>query len=227
VNILAAILVIASTSLHITVWPDGADNPGKRTYSLNCAPATGTLPHRADACTTLLKLQRPFAPTPPNKMCTQIYGGPQEALVTGSFRGNLVRARFSRKDGCEIARWNRVRSLFPKVASASLNITVWPDGAGSTGERTYTLSCAPAAGTLPNRADACTTLLKLEHPFAPTPPNTACTQIYGGPQEALVTGSFRGNVVSARFSRKDGCEIARWNRVRFLFPGAVVSAHSR
>ena len=111
-NILAAILVVASTSLHITVWPDGAGNPGKRTYTLNCAPAAGTLPHRADACTTIMKLQRPFAATP-NKMCTQIYGGPQEALVTGSFRGNLVRARFSRKDGCEIERWNRVRFLFP------------------------------------------------------------------------------------------------------------------
>ena len=36
---------------------------------------------------------------------------------------------------------------------------------------------------------------------------------------------FRGKLVRARFSRKDGCEIARWNRVVFLFPGA--SANSR
>jgi hypothetical protein len=226
-NILAAILVVASTSLHITVWPNGADNPGKRTYTLRCTPAAGTLPHCIDACTTLMKLQRPFAATPPNTMCTQIYGGPREALVTGTYRGNLVRARFSRKDGCEIARWNRVRSLFPRVASTSLNITVWPDGADNAAKRTYTLSCAPAAGTLPHHVDACTTLMKLQRPFAPTPPNIACTQIYGGPQEALVTGSFHGSPVSARFSRKDGCEIERWNRVRFLFPGAVVSANNR
>ena len=53
----------------------------------------------------------------------------------------------------------------------------------------------------------------------------ACTQIYGGPQEALVTGRFRGKLVRVRFSRKDGCEIARWNRVLFLFPSA--SANSR
>jgi hypothetical protein len=115
---LAAILV-ASTSLHITVWPSGAENPGKRVYTLRCAPASGTLPHRAAACTKLMRLERPFAPTPKGVACTQIYGGPQEALVTGRFRGKLIRARFGRKDGCEIARWNRVRFLFPRVVTAA------------------------------------------------------------------------------------------------------------
>jgi hypothetical protein len=47
-------------------------------------------------------------------MCTQIYGGPQEALVTGTFGGRRVWARFSRRNGCEIARWNRIAFLFPK-----------------------------------------------------------------------------------------------------------------
>jgi hypothetical protein len=54
------------------------------------------------------------------------------------------------------------------------------------------------------------------NPFAPTPPATVCTQIYGGPQEALITGTFRGRRVWARFSRRNGCEIARWNRIAFL-----------
>ena len=40
--------------------------------------------------------------------------------------------------------------------------------------------------------------------------------IYGGPQVALVTGTLRGVKVWARFRRRDGCEIARWNRVAFL-----------
>ena len=117
-NVLAAILVV-STSLNITVWPEGSGNPGKRSYTLRCAPAAGTLPHRAAACTKLMKLQRPFAPTPRNVACTQIYGGPQEAFVTGRFRGKLVRARFSRKDGCEIARWNRVGFLFHGTAASA------------------------------------------------------------------------------------------------------------
>jgi hypothetical protein len=111
-NVLAAILV-ASTSLNITVWPHGAGNPGKHNYTLTCAPVRGTLPHRAAACTKLMKVQNPFAPTPKGIACTQIYGGPQEALVTGRFRGNLIRAHFGRKDGCQIARWNRVQFLFP------------------------------------------------------------------------------------------------------------------
>jgi hypothetical protein len=117
-NVLAAILV-AATSLNITVWPDGAGKPGKHTYTLRCAPAAGTLPHRTAACTKLLKLRSPFAPTPAGLACTQIYGGPQEAFVTGRFRGKLVRAHFGRKDGCQIARWNRVQFLFPGASANS------------------------------------------------------------------------------------------------------------
>jgi hypothetical protein len=118
-TILAAILVVASTSLHITVWPDGTGQPAKKVYTLKCAPVGGTLPKRAAACTKLLRATRPFAPTPQGMACTMIYGGPQEALVTGQFRGKLVRARFSRKDGCEIARWNRVLFLFPGASANS------------------------------------------------------------------------------------------------------------
>ena len=109
---LAAIL-LASTTLHITVWPNGQAHPGGKTYSLRCAPVGGTLPRPAAACARLARLARPFAPTPKDTACTQIYGGPQQALVTGRFRGHLIRARFSRTDCCDIARWNRVRFLFP------------------------------------------------------------------------------------------------------------------
>ena len=87
-------------------------------YTLRCAPAAGTLPHSTSACAKLLRLTRPFAPPPRNAACTQIYGGPQEAFVTGRFRGELVRAGFSRKDGCQIGRWNRIAFLFPGVGSS-------------------------------------------------------------------------------------------------------------
>jgi aminoglycoside phosphotransferase (APT) family kinase protein len=110
VNVLAAIL-LASTSLHI-----GLSNTGDRmakTYTLRCDPAGGTLPQPARACRRLAQLKDPFAPTPKGTVCTQIYGGPQIAFVTGRFRGRSVRAHFNRKNGCEIARWNRVRFLFP------------------------------------------------------------------------------------------------------------------
>jgi subtilisin inhibitor-like len=118
-SILATILVVAATSLHITVWPQGQSEPGKKVYTLRCVPPGGTLPRRKAACTSLMRLARPFAPTPSNTACTEIYGGPQEAFVTGRFRGKLVRASFSRKDGCEIARWNRIGFLFPGTVSSA------------------------------------------------------------------------------------------------------------
>jgi len=83
----------------------------------------------------------------------------------------------------------------------------------------WTLRC-PAGGTLPRPARACRRLEALDRPFAPVPKNAACTLIYGGPQVAEVRGTFKGRRVKARFTRTDGCEIARWNRVRFLFPSA-------
>ena len=52
--------------------------------------------------------------------------------------------------------------------------------------------------------------------FAPVDPMTACTEIFGGPQTATVTGRLRGARVDARFSRANGCEIARWERVAKL-----------
>src|ERR671911_651435 len=48
--------------------------------------------------------------------------------------------------------------------------------------------------------------------LAPVPELTPCTSIYGGPAEARVTGTLRGERVDARFSREDGCQIARWDR---------------
>ena len=70
-SILAAILV-ASTSLHITVWPHGQGHAPKRTYTLTCALVGGMLPHLASACAKLAPLKTPFAPTPKEMACTQI-----------------------------------------------------------------------------------------------------------------------------------------------------------
>lgn len=108
-----ATILVASTSLNITAWPDGQGQPGKKSYTLRCALLGGTLPKRAEACEKLSKMTRPFAPVSKNTVCTDLFGGPQEALVTGRLRGYSVRAGFSRKDGCQIARWHRVRFLFP------------------------------------------------------------------------------------------------------------------
>ena len=52
--------------------------------------------------------------------------------------------------------------------------------------------------------------------FEPTPPDTACTQQYGGPEKATVSGTLRGEQVDASFSRENGCEIARWQDAQAL-----------
>jgi Subtilisin inhibitor-like len=100
-----------ATELRLVVWPQGRDAPSF-TRTLRCDPAGGTLRRPGEACRRLGQLERPFAPVPRGIACTQIWGGPQEALVTGTYRGRRVWARFNRSGGCEIARWNRHAFLF-------------------------------------------------------------------------------------------------------------------
>ncbi|MDQ5820423.1 MAG: subtilase-type protease inhibitor [Actinomycetota bacterium] len=118
--VLAATLAVASgaaagggTSLTIKAMPDGGKPGVFKRYTLRCSPAGGTLPQPARACARLARIARPFAPVPGDMACTEIYGGPQEAIVVGTYGGKRVWARFSRTNGCQIARWERVRFLFP------------------------------------------------------------------------------------------------------------------
>jgi hypothetical protein len=107
-------------------------------------------------------------------------------------------------------------ALLAGNSHADLRIAVWPQGPQGQ-RRVWTLRCAPTGGTLPNAAAACERLSRFAaNPFAPVPPRTACTDIYGGPEEALVTGTFRQWRIWARFNRRDGCQIARWKRIGFL-----------
>ncbi|MDQ0209418.1 serine protease inhibitor [Arthrobacter bambusae] len=64
-----------------------------------------------------------FFPVPrPDRICTQQYGGPQVATVTGRFHGREVSSRFSRTDSCEIARWRTMAALLGGVAGSTGNI---------------------------------------------------------------------------------------------------------
>ena len=101
------------------------------------------------------------------------------------------------------------------LAAIVLRITLWPDGLDGA-SHAWTLRCGPVGGTLPDAAAACLTLARLDAPFAPTPPGTACSQVYGGPQVARVIGRFRGRDIWATFRRRDGCETDRWSKIAFL-----------
>jgi len=106
-----------------------------------------------------------------------------------------------------------------EATSTDLKITVWPEGRGEAERDTYTLKCAPARGSLSNAASACTRLLKMTRPFRPVARDRICTDQYGGPQEALVTGTFKGSSVWAVLTLNNGCQISRAKRVGFLLPG--------
>ncbi|MGY1742871.1 MULTISPECIES: SSI family serine proteinase inhibitor [unclassified Blastococcus] len=94
-------------------------------------------------------------------------------------------------------------------------------GDGSPAEE-YTLSCAGGPrGTLPDPRAACEHLAALDAPFAPLPADVVCTEQYGGPQTARVTGRWAGEDVDLALSRTDGCRIAQWDSLGPLLPGPV------
>jgi hypothetical protein len=120
--------------------------------------------------------------------------------------------------GCAVTGVTRT---FAATPATSLTIKIQPDRAKPGEAMRYTLRCNPGRGSLPRPGEACVALARIEKPFAPVRRDVACTEIFGGPQSALVTGVYRGRKVWARFRRNDGCQIARWNRLSFLFPVPV------
>lgn len=99
-----------ATELRISVVAgEGAE---RTTYTLTCDPPGGDHPNPEAACAALAEATDPFAPVPKDRMCTQQYGGPQTATISGTYQGNMIMASFKRTDGCEIARWNALAAVF-------------------------------------------------------------------------------------------------------------------
>ncbi|MDO8106420.1 SSI family serine proteinase inhibitor [Isoptericola sp. b441] len=104
--------------------------------------------------------------------------------------------------------------LSPTGLPARLTVTVDRTGDGDT--RTWSLTCDPPGGAHPDPAWACVAIEQAggASAFDPVPRDTACTQIYGGPQTAHVEGTVDGTPVDADFTRNNGCEINRWNALQ-------------
>ncbi len=100
----------------------------------------------------------------------------------------------------------------------TLQITLWPAGEGQGTAITASLDCDPPAGDLPDPAAACAALAADADALEPVPADTACTMLYGGPEEARITGTLDGAPVEARLSRVDGCNIDRWQRLLPVLP---------
>jgi len=104
-------------------------------------------------------------------------------------------------------------------ARTSLVITYVEDSARPTTAIRWTLRCDPPRGTHPRRSRVCRELARVGwRAFSPVPPGTACAELFGGPQVALIRGRVGGHAVWARLSRADGCQIERWSKVPSLLP---------
>ena len=98
--------------------------PGPESLSgLICRPAeqraTGALVKRAPArrlCSEARNLGALLTTPPPaGRACTQIYGGPQTARITGTIDGRRVDRMFKRTNGCAIQEYARVSKILPPV----------------------------------------------------------------------------------------------------------------
>jgi hypothetical protein len=103
---------------------------------------------------------------------------------------------------------------------ASLTVTSWKTEGRADPAQRVTLRCNPAGGTHPTPVAACRRLAELggAAAFAPPPHDRVCTEIYGGPRHALVVGTVSGERIWARLTRRNGCEIGRYDRLAFLLP---------
>ena len=96
--------------------------------------------------------------------------------------------------------------------ATELTVSVDPDGDGPEPAKRARVSCAEG-----DRARVCAAASKLRPAdFEPAPDDVACTQLFGGPQTATVSGTLDGEAVEGRFARNDGCEIARWDKLAAL-----------
>jgi hypothetical protein len=103
------------TRLTIVVKESAESEPTE--YILECDGATpgkaSTLPEPGPACATVARLGVRFFTALPSKnmLCTQQYGGPQTARVSGTIDGEPVNAAFARTNGCEISRWDAAKGI--------------------------------------------------------------------------------------------------------------------
>lgn len=105
----------SGTELTVTVRTGGED--AEQTWTLRCAPDGGDHPDPAGACAALATGgATALDPVAGDTVCSQVFGGPQTAVVTGTRDGQQVDTTVQRSNGCEIARWNRLVPLVPAVS---------------------------------------------------------------------------------------------------------------
>jgi hypothetical protein len=99
----------ADTRTSLTIDVTAGEGADPRTYRLTCDPAGGDHPQPQQACDAIAAAGAAvFEPVSSDSTCTTVFGGPQQGTITGTYEGKDVDATFSRKNGCEIDRWEKL-----------------------------------------------------------------------------------------------------------------------
>ncbi|WP_427016214.1 SSI family serine proteinase inhibitor [Pseudarthrobacter sp. P1] len=111
----------AALAISVRATPDTA----AKEFVLNCQGPTslpGSTAADPDAACAAVDANGGAAFAPPSgppPVCTQQYGGPATATITGTFGGKAVTADFSQTDGCKISAWNSLAPVFGSPAGSS------------------------------------------------------------------------------------------------------------
>ncbi len=111
---------------------------------------------------------------------------------------------------------------------SSLTVTLDPDGPDGGGkEMTEEVSCEDGTDDA-----VCLAVADIDpDDLAPVSPDTACTEIFGGPDTASLEGTIEGEAIDVDLTRANGCEIERFDAavplLEALFedyePGAAIT----
>ncbi|MDX6586576.1 MAG: hypothetical protein QOI31_1049 [Solirubrobacterales bacterium] len=91
---------------------------------------------------------------------------------------------------------------------SSLTVTLDPDGPdGPEEETTDEVSCEEGS-----EEAVCQAIAEIDvDALGPVSPDTACTELFGGPDTASLEGTIEGEEVDVDLTRANGCEIERFD----------------
>jgi hypothetical protein len=96
----------------------------------------------------------------------------------------------------------------PAEGGSSLTVTLDPDGPdGKEEEMSEEVTCEDGSDDA-----VCQAVADIDvDALAPVSPDTACTEIFGGPDTASLKGIIEGEEVDVDLTRANGCEIERFD----------------
>jgi hypothetical protein len=114
IAVVLTLTALASANVTLTIrYDDGAGHRHRATLSCrgDHTRATGWI---ARSPVRACRRARRMPPAPPrDRLCTQIFGGPQTARITGRVGARRIDRRLARNNGCRIDEWSRMVPLVP------------------------------------------------------------------------------------------------------------------